>query len=135
MRCFERRIEKGQQLISQLQVFSNDVFVILSEAPRLLIVAVNGVMIAKKRRQKPNLIRTHQKLAARTADEATHIAAHIDLVLAGLIDEIRRLVHVVPNTCDSVVRVRAMKIAPPASRIRKSEVDKDTVAGPYSGDE
>src|SRR2546426_279274 len=131
MRCFERRIEEGQQLISQLQVFSNDVFVILSEAPRLLIVAVDGVMIAKKRRVKPNLIRTHQKLAVRPTDEADHI----DLVLAVFIDEIGRLVHVVPNTRASVVRVRAMKIAPPASRIRQSEVDKDTVAGPDSGDE
>ena len=63
------------------------------------------------------------------------MADHIDLVLAGLIDEIRRLVHVVPNTRDPAVRVRAMKIAPPASRIRKSKIDKDTVAGPDSRNE
>src|SRR5439155_2115122 len=75
MRCFKSRVKKRQQTISELQVFSDDVFVVLSEAPRFLIVTVDGVMVAKKRRQKTNLIRTHQELAVRTADKTTHITA------------------------------------------------------------
>ena len=56
----------------------------------------------------------------------------VELVLAGLIDKVRRLVHVVPDSGDAVVGVSAMQVAPPAARFRQSVIDKHTVARPDS---
>src|SRR4051794_984419 len=60
-------------------------------------------------------------------------AYNIDLVLTRLIDEIRRLVHVIPDTCNAILRVGTMQIAPPAPRLRQSEIDKYAVTWPHPG--
>src|SRR5205807_3060028 len=61
------------------------------------------------------------------------VTDYIELVLAGLIDKIRWLVHIVPDPRNAIVGVRAMQIAPPAPRLRQSKIDEDTVAGPDPG--
>jgi len=58
------------------------------------------------------------------------IADYINLVLAALVDEIGRFVHVVPDASHAVVRIGAMQVAPPPPRLRQSVVNKDTFTGP-----
>ena len=60
---------------------------------------------------------------------------HVALIAAGLIDEISRLVHVVPNSSHAMIRIRAMEIAPPSPRLWQRVIDKDTFARPYPADE
>jgi hypothetical protein len=76
MRAFQSCVQERQQTIAQLQIFANDVFIVFAETPRLLIVAVNRVVITKERRQKTNLIRTHEELAVRATDETANITTH-----------------------------------------------------------
>ena len=76
MRLFQSGVEKRQQLVSQLQILANDVFVVFSEAPGLLIVAIDHFVIAAERRQKTHLISAHQQLTIATTDESAHIAAN-----------------------------------------------------------
>src|SRR5262249_20664513 len=73
---FERRVEKRQQLVAQLEILADDVFVVLAEAPRLLIVTVDHFVIPAERREKTYLIRTHQQFAVATPDKAADVATH-----------------------------------------------------------
>ena len=63
------------------------------------------------------------------------VTDHVELILAGLIDKVCRLVHVIPDSRDTVVRISAMQIAPPTPRFGQSEIDKDAVSRPDSGNE
>src|SRR6185369_296804 len=76
VRFLERGVKKRQQLVTQLQIFPNDVFVILSETPRLLIIAVGDLVIPTERRQKTDLIGTDQQLAVAATDKTADVAAH-----------------------------------------------------------
>jgi len=64
-----------QERVTELQILANDVFIILAEAPRLLIVTVNHFVVPTERREKTDLIRPHQQLAIAAADETTNVAA------------------------------------------------------------
>src|SRR6185503_12154864 len=76
MRLFERRVKKRKQRVTEFQILADDVFVILSKAPRLLIVAVVLFVIATKRREKTDLVRAHQQLTITASDETSYIAAN-----------------------------------------------------------
>ena len=54
----------------------------------------------------------------------------VQLVLAGLIDEVRRFVHVRPDAGNAIVGVHTMQVAPPPSCFGQSVVDKNTVTRP-----
>ena len=46
----------------------------------------------------------------------SHQSFYVALVAACLVDEVRWLVHVIPDSGDTVVCVRTMKVAPPTPR-------------------
>src|SRR5260370_40733099 len=75
MRFFECGVEKRQQLVTQLQKFSNDVFVILAETPWLLIVAFDIFVIAAEGRKKRDLIPARKHLARVSSNESAGVAA------------------------------------------------------------
>src|ERR1043165_1535316 len=74
MRLLERGVEKRQQLVAEFQVLANDVFVILAEAPGLLIVTVDYFVVPAERRQKTHLVRAHQQLAVAAPDKTADVA-------------------------------------------------------------
>src|SRR6266496_1452340 len=59
------------------------------------------------------------------------ITNDVALILAGLIYEVRWLVHVVPDTGNAVIQVGAVQVAPPAACLGNGEIDKDTLTRPY----
>src|SRR5262249_45465364 len=63
------------QGVTQFQILANDVFVVLPKAPRLLIVAVDDLVVTTERRKKTDLIRTNQQLAVAAPDKTANIAA------------------------------------------------------------
>ncbi len=75
VRLFQRRVKKRQQRVTKLQILANDVFVILAEPPRFLIVTVNDLVVATERREKTDLIRTNQQLTVAAPDKPTNVAA------------------------------------------------------------
>ena len=58
------------------------------------------------------------------------LGSYIRLVLPGLIDKVRRLVHVIPDSRNAIFQVGPMQIAPPTARVRQSVIDKNAFAGP-----
>src|ERR1044071_6874478 len=75
MRLLQCRVQKRQQCVAELQILANDVFVILSKTPWLLIVTIDYFVIATKRRQKTDLIRTHQQLTIAATDKTSNVTA------------------------------------------------------------
>src|SRR5215470_1794247 len=75
MRFLERGVQKWQQSITQLQVLANDGFIIFSETPWFLIVAIVLLVIATKRRQKTDLIGADQQFTIAASDKTADITA------------------------------------------------------------
>src|SRR2546425_10037315 len=75
MRFFECGVEQRHQFVTQLQKFSNDVFVILAETPGLLIVAFDIFVIAAEGCEKRDLIPTRKHLARVSSNESAGVAA------------------------------------------------------------
>src|SRR5439155_10630273 len=76
VRFFQRGVKKWQQLVSQFQIPANNVFIVFSKTPGLLIVTVDGVVIAKEGREKTNLIRAHEEFAIGAPGETADVAAN-----------------------------------------------------------
>src|SRR5260370_41878727 len=76
MRFFECGVEERHQFVTKLQKFSNDVFVVLAEPPRLLIVAFDIFVIAAEGREKRDLIPARKHLACISSYESASVAAN-----------------------------------------------------------
>src|SRR5438132_14308111 len=83
MGFFECGVEQRHQLVTQLQKFSNNVFVILAEPPRLLIVAFDIFVIPTEGREKRDLIPARKHLARSVSHESAGVAANKWLARGG----------------------------------------------------
>ena len=58
------------------------------------------------------------------------IADDVHLVLARLIHEVGRLVHVIPNSGHTTIGVCLMEVSPPVPCLGQAKINEDTVARP-----
>ena len=76
MRLFQSSVKKRQQLITQLQILANDVFVVFTKTPGLLIVTVDHFVISAKGRQETDLISARQQFTIAATDKPADVAAN-----------------------------------------------------------